>query len=216
MQRVVEFDREALELAMQNGLDINDSKNSKQIDDLKVQSITEEMVEQKRDEIYKEVSSENGTMNLAAIGAKYDIGPLKIQNVLGNLVLLAEIDSPLAGDLKQGEEISYDDCVKAIYVLSEGRKVLTEIMEIDQRVQDLIMLKDLCGNNPEMINKIIDRVELISDARIRFLDAAREFYEKNFVGFDFGDIVNSIMNMMIDTMKAAQDNPTSKDGKKKI
>ena len=211
MTRAVEFNKVALNAALRNGLDLNDANLS----DLKplTQEEATKVIDESRDEIVKEVELQSSTMNLSALGAKYQLGPLSIDNVLGNLVLLTEIESPLVTD-DNLTEISYDDVVKAIYVLAKGRDVLKPLMEISQRIQDLLLLKDACKGNPELIEKIVDKAEDISNARIRFLEDARAFYDKEFVGYDFEEMINSVMNVVIDSVKAAGDNPATADKKK--
>jgi hypothetical protein len=167
-------------------------------------------------EANKEVDFLEATLNLSAIGAKYPIGPLNIKCVLGNLVLLSAIESPLvSGELKQGDTLSFDDCVEAIYVLAKGKDAIKPIMNISQKITDLMLLKPMAKDNPLIADKIIQKVESISKARDEFTESAREFWNQNFVGHQFEEIINNVISAISDIAKASDDLPSNSKQKVK-
>jgi len=199
----VEFDRKALEDAMANGLKLNEA-NAKEF---------EHLIKNHATEASEEFDKKDATLNLAAIGAKYKIGPLELNNVLGNLILLAEIDSPFANGLDQGQELAFSDCAQALYVLAKGREVLNPIMEINQRIDDLMRLEDMVKTSPGLFSELLDRAEAISESRITFAQDAAAFYNENFTLDKFPEVLNRIVNIVIDFGKTIEDNPTPTEKK---
>jgi hypothetical protein len=161
---------------------------------------------------------EEPTFDLGAIGGEYVIGPLGMKLTLGNLSLLSAIDSPLmSGELSEGDEISFDDAVTAIYVLFHGKEVVRDVMNIKQKIADMMSLKSLVEDNPALMESVLDRVELISQSRDQLTEDAREFYETHFVGYQFEDIMISFFNMIADVGRAMSDLPVeSNSGQKTV
>ena len=208
----VEFDSDKLLGALRAGVDINDSPP---------EDVNKLLIDY-QEELSDEVDQMQSSMNLASIGAEYKIGPLDITCVLGNLVLLSSINSPLvSADLKQGDALSFEDCIQAIYVMAMGKEAIKPIMGISQRINDLMLLKPLVKENPLIADKIIDKASEISKARVTFANEALVFWEENFVGFDFQEVINDMINMVADIGKSAQNLPEvtgegkTSDGKKK-
>lgn len=205
MQKTVEFDSEKLQEALSRGLDLNDCAPGD----------IEGLLAREKDELEDQLSSDESSIDLAALGADYDIGPLQAQLVLGNLFLLFEIGSPFAKGLEQDQTLTFDEVAQAVYVLCLGREVLRPLMLISQRISDLALLRPLCKGNPEMMQKVLDKAEEISEGRVRFAEEARVFYETNFAGCSLDEVVAAIMNMVIDGFKVIGDNPIDPSGGKK-
>jgi hypothetical protein len=193
MKKHVKFDKEELKKTLQSG------------------SSPEDLLTKEEDE---------PMYDLAAVGGKYRIGNLEIGVTLGNLMLLAEIDSPLL-NAKQNDEVEYNDCVEALYVLFKGKEVISDIMNIKKKISDMLRLKDLVKDNPIAMDSLLDRVEMISKTRDVFTENAKEFYTENFAGFQFQEVMSEFFVILADIGKAFQDlpqDPESKsfDYKKKI
>lgn len=139
--------------------------------------------------------------DLRALGGSSKIGPLEFDNVLGNLVLLNMVDSPfMSGDL--GEEVSFEDVTKALYILFHGQDAVGPIMAIADRISDLYTLKDMCTDNPVMCDKVIAKVEEISKARIRFAKSSMEFYDEHFTREGLQAVCDDLMRVLIEATKA--------------
>ena len=167
------------------------------------------------DEVSDEVEQEDATLNIAAIGGNYTVGPIDIRLALGNVMLLSEINSPfITGELgDEGDELNAIDCCKALYVLAKGKEAVKPIMAIKQQVQSMLLLKPMVEKNPELFDKLMDRVEKISEAEKVFEETALQFYRDNFVGPEFQDVLNQVFLAIADMVKTANDLPT--DGEKK-
>jgi hypothetical protein len=166
--------------------------------------------------VIEEVKAGDSTLTLGAIGGSYSVGPIDFTMALGNLVLLNEIDSPFAtGEVgEEGSEVNAIEYIKSLYVLAEGKAAVKPVMAIKQRVQDMLMLKPMVEKNPDLFEKLMDRVETISEAHTRFETDAIEWYEANFAGFEFQDVINSVFVILNDVMKVAGDMPSSSEKKK--
>jgi hypothetical protein len=172
-----------------------------------------------QEDALEESKKEDVTLNLAALGGAYKVGPLDITVALGNLVLLNEINSPfISGEIgEEGEALDTMECFKAIYVLAKGREAIRPIMAIKQRIQNMMMLEKMVKGNPDLFRQLMDRVEKISEAEKEFEESASDFYRDNFVDYDFQEVVNSVFLALSDISKTSQDLPTDdeKDGVKK-
>lgn len=167
------------------------------------------------EEAAQEVKDEDATLTLGAIGAPYQVGPIDVTVALGNLVLLNEIDSPfLNGDIgEEGSELDATECIKSLYVLAEGREAIRPVMAIKQRIQSLMLLKPMVDKNPDLFDKLMDRTDDIALAHADFELDAMEWYNQNFVGWDFQDVIDDMMMAFNDIMKSAENMPTSDEKK---
>jgi len=202
----VEFDRDKLASALMSGLDLNDCEKT----DLDAIILNPEQ------ELEEELDEEEATLNVTAIGGEYKIGPLNVSVVLGNLVLLNIIDSPfITGDLKEGDELTFEEVAKTLYVLCLGKDALDPVMEVQQRISDLFLLKTVAKGNPDMVEAIIKKAEAISNGRIIFAKKAIDYYNEHFLGEDFQEIVNSMMVMILDINKSLENLPQNVGKSKK-
>lgn len=192
MSQEIEFDREKLEAALRGGLDLNDLEKG-DIDGLLL-NVDEEIDE--------ELDDVDATLDMAALGGAYKIGDLDITMVLGNLPLLNAIDSPFMRELNEDDELDFDDCCEAIYVLYHGKEAIEPIMHIQQRIKDLCRLKSVVKNNPELMDKLMDRTEVISQARTKFTEDARDFYLEHFEPNDLQMVVEEMCHILEDAVSA--------------
>ena len=179
-------------------------KNLSNVDDI------QSLLLKTEERVIEEVETEDSTLNLAAIGAPYSVGPINISAAIGNLVLLQEIDSPfITGKIGElGEELKTIDCQKALYVLAKGKEAVAPIMAIKQRIQSMLMLKPMVEKNPVLLDKLMDRVESISEAESIFEMKAAEFYHQEFQDFDFQEVMDSVFMLLNDVLKTGLDLPT--------
>ena len=73
----------------------------------------------------------------------------------------------------------------------------------------------MCKGNPELFEKLMDRVEQVSESEKDFEEAATDWYQENFVGYDFQETINAVFLALGDVMKASEDLPTGADDEKK-
>jgi len=167
-------------------------------------------------ETIAEVKAEDSTLTLGAIGAPYMVGPIDITIAIGNLVLLNEIDSPfVTGNIgEEGDDLDTTECIKSLYVLALGKEALKPVMAIKQRIQALMMLKPMVEKNPDLFDSLMDRTERIAEAHADFDIAALEWYNENFVGWEFQEVINDVFGALNDVMKSAGDLPESGEKKK--
>jgi len=192
MEQNVEFDREKLEAALRAGLDLNDCEE-KDIESLLLNA---------EEEIEEEFDEKESSLNLAAIGGMYKLGDLPIKLVIGNYALLHTIESPFVSELEEGREIEFDDCCEAIYVLFNGYDAIEPVMHIQQKIKDMLRLRPLVKGNPDLIDKLLDRVEKISEARSQFTHLARDFYLNNFDRSDLQEHVEVMVDILNDAANA--------------
>ena len=166
-------------------------------------------------EAVEELKQEDSTLTMGAIGCPYMVGPIDITVALGNIVLLNEIDSPFVKDMgEEGTELDAVECIKSLYVLALGKEAIRPIMAIKQRIQGLMMLKPMVENNPALFESIMDRTEKISSAHADFEITAMEWYNENFVGWDFQDVMDDVQIALCDILKTTDDMPEPKEKKK--
>lgn len=191
----IKLDSNKIKTVNLNSLDIND---------------IQKLMADTQDRVIQEVEESDATLTLASIGAPYKLGPIDINVAIGNVVLLSEINSPfITGDIgEEGEKLETIDCIKAIYVLAKGKEAIEPIMAINQRIQKLHMLKSMVEKNPELFEQLMDRVEKISEAEKEFEKDAMKFYEENFTGYDFQEVVNSLFLSLADMAKMSNDLPS--------
>jgi len=192
----------------------NETLRSKKLNELDPEEV-KSLLNQTAEEVEEEIEEEDSTLNLGSIGGKYQIGPIDVTVAIGNVVLLAEIDSPfIKGELEEGAPLDPMDCMKALYVLGEGKKAIKPIMAMKQRIKQMMMLKPMVEKNPDLFQQLLDRTEKIADAEKDFEEAARSFYEANFVGYDFQETVDAVFIALSDVILMSEDLP-SNDVKKK-
>lgn len=197
----VEFDTEQLMAALRSGFNPNDAESND----------IEKLLLDYQEDIEEEADSEEASVSISALGGEYKIGPFDVKCAIGNLALLSEINSPLvSGTLKQGDQITFEDCVEAIYVLVKGKEACEPIMAIKQRISDLMLLKPMVKDNPILADKIIAKAEQISKARVNFTKAAIDFWEEEFLGYNFQDVINDIITSISDIMKMTETFPETK------
>jgi len=169
------------------------------------------------EEAEAELDEIESTINLAAVGGTYKIGPIDAFIALGHIVLLNEINSPfVTGEVgDEGEELDPVDCMKALYVLGMGREAVEPVMAMKQRIKSMLMLKPMVEKNPELFDKLMDRVEKIAEAEKEFEQAAVNYYTENFVGCDLQDAVDSLFGALADVIKVADDMPSDEVSSKK-
>ena len=169
-----------------------------------------------REDAIQEVAEEDASLTLGGIGSPYTIGPIDCTIAIGNLVLLNEINSPfVTGDIPdEGEALDTMDCIKSLYVLGMGKEALKPIMAMKQRIQAMMLIKPMVEKNPELFQQVLDRIETISRAEVDFSEQAVDWYNENFVGHDFQEVIDSVMLSLNDLMKISDDMPVS-DSKKK-
>ena len=185
MEKHISFDRDELKKKLQAGL--TDS----------------ELLEDDN-----ELDNEEPTFDLAAVGSSYTIGKFDVFVSMGNLMALSFIESPFVSEgLEEGQTISYEDSVEALYVIIKGFEVCKPIMKIQQRVADVLKLSKIAKDNMPFMEKMLDRVELISKARTNFTCDAVKFYEDNLVNEDFEEIMAQFQHMLGDAVLALQDLP---------
>jgi len=209
----VEFDKEQLMAALRSGLDINDC-TQEEIDNLTLQK-KEEFVDEanrlsktRKEELYDEQNRIDAAYDLSALGAVRKIGDLDISCVLGNIVLLSIIDSPLTSG-KLGDNIGFEDIVKALYVLYFGRDALEPIMNINESVQDLNIFKPLCKDNPEMCDRVMKKYDELRNARKNFTNEAIDFYEAHFTGDQLQEVFDKLFAIINDMIKSVEELETS-------
>ena len=156
------------------------------------------------DELEEELQEADATLNLAALGAQYSIGPLDVSITLGNLVLLNQV-VPEIMEINTGGEVSFDTCVKTLFVLAKGKEAVSSVTEIEQRIQDMYMPKTLVNDNPDLFQALMDRVELISQSRVTFVEEAKDFYLEHFVLEDFEGVLNKCIQIIDDAFMASKD-----------
>ena len=168
------------------------------------------------EKVMQEIQEQDATLTLGGIGSPYNVGPIDCTIAIGNLVLLNEINSPfITGDLPEdGEPLDTMDCIKSLYVLGLGKEALKPIMAMKQRIQAMMMIKPMVVDDPDLFDKVLDRIEKISSAEVEFTNKAVAWYEDNFVGHDFQEVIDGVMLALSDLMKIADDMPVS-DSKKK-
>jgi hypothetical protein len=188
--------------------------NGKKLNDLTLEDV-QRLVDGEAVEAVNEIKEQDSTLTLGAIGSPYMVGPIDCQIAIGNLVLLHEIDSPfISGDIgEDGDELNTTDCINSLYVLAKGKQAIRPVMAIKQRIQDMLILKPMVENNPALFESLMDRVERISDARSDFANDAKKWYEENFVGCDFQEVINSVFAILTDVSKVAGDLPQSEEKK---
>lgn len=169
------------------------------------------------EEAANEIDEEDATLPLAAIGGQYNIGPIDVTVALGNLVLLHAIDSPFitgkVGEL--GEELNSMDCIKALYVLGCGKEALKPVMAVKRRIQSMMTLKKMVESKPELLDKLLDRVEEIASAETKFEEDAMDWYQASFVGYEFQEVVDGMFAALSDVVKIADDLPSEEGSGKK-
>ena len=206
MEQHIEFDRNKLEAALRDGLKLNDCSPN----DLN------QLLLNADDEIEEELEQSDATLELAALGASYTLGDLELNAVLGNLALLHVIESPLVVELEEGDTISFDQCCEALYVMYHGKKVIGDIMHIQQKIKDMLLVKDVIAKNPELMDKLLDRIEVISKARAEFTHKAREFYLEHFNQAELQDILDKLCGILSDAIIShVPEQGNEKEGKKK-
>jgi len=176
----------------------------------------QKIMDQAANDAREAVQEEDSTLTLGAIGSAYMVGPIDITLAIGNMVLLNEIDSPfITGEIgEEGSELDTTECIKSLYVLAMGEEAVKPVMAIKQRVQSMLRLKPMVEKNPDLFSQLMDRVEAISNAHTEFELAAIRWYEANFVGWDFQEVVNEMFGALDDALtKAACDMPET-DSKK--
>lgn len=174
------------------------------------------MMDEAAEQARQEVREQDATLTMGAIGASYRIGPIDCNIAIGHLVLLHEIDSPFVnGSIgEEGEELDTKECIKALYVLALGKDAIKPIMAIKQRIQSMQIAKNMVADNPELFERVLDRIERISEAHAGFELSAMEWYEANFAGYDFQEVINDMFAAMMDVMKVTNDMPEGESKKK--
>jgi hypothetical protein len=181
---------------------------------MKVEEI-QVLMDEAEQEAIEEVREEDATLTLGAIGSPYKVGPIDVTIAIGNIVLLNEIDSPFLSESEEGEELDPTECIKSLYVLGLGKDALKPVMAIKQRIQALMMLKPMVEKNPDLFESLMDRTEKIAEAHADFELAAMDWYNENFVGWDFQEVMTQVIASFNDFMKAAGDLPQSGEPEKK-
>ena len=169
-------------------------------------------------EAESEVEALDSTINLAAIGGTYQVGPIDSIVALGHIVLLNEIDSPFTnGKLgEEGDDLDPIDCYKALYVLALGQDAIRPIMAMKERIKAMLMLKPMVEKDPSLFQQLLDRTEKIADAAKEFEEAAVNYYTEHFVGYDLQETIDGLFSALSDMVKVADDMPSEEaDGKKK-
>jgi len=192
-----------------------DKLAGRKLADLSPEEIQDMMTTVEIDAI-ESVKADDSTLTLGAIGSSYMVGPIDFTMAIGNLVLLNEIDSPfVSGEIgEEGEELNPVECIKSLYVLAKGKEAVKPVMAVKQRMQDMLLLKPMVEKNPDMLETLLDRVERISEAHIDFETKAMRWYEDNFAGHEFQEVINSVFGILNDVMKVAGDLPSSDEKKK--
>jgi len=175
------------------------------------------LLHQEGQQAAREIEEDDATLTLGALGGSYQVGPIDLNIALGSIVLLHEINSPfVTGDIgEEGDPLDSTECVKALYVLAHGQKAVQPVMAMKQRIQAVMSLKPMVEKNPELFDKLLDRVERMSEAEARFAEDAMDWYDETFVGYDFQEVVDSMFLAMTDMMKMSGDLPSTEEGKKK-
>jgi hypothetical protein len=197
-------------------VEITPEMQAKNLSNMSVDEI-QKMMDNAHEEALTEVKEEDSTLTLGAIGSPYMVGPIDVTIAIGNLVLLNEIDSPfITGELgEEGDEIDATECIKSLYVLALGQKAIKPIMAIKKRVQGMMALKPMVEKNPDMFDKLLDRCERITEAHADFELKAMAWYNENFAGWDFQNVLDDMFSALNDVMKTSEDLPSS-DSKKKV
>lgn len=195
-------------------LEIPERLAKKKLSDLDPEEI-QSLMDATASEALDEIKDEDSTLNLAAIGSPYMVGPVDMTLAVGNLVLLNAIDSPLTrGNLGEiGEEIDSVEWIKSLYVLALGRDAVKPVMAIKERIQRLMMIKPMVDKNPALFEMVLDRIEAISMAEADFECAALEWYHDNFAGYDFQEVVNGLVSSFLDLIKISEDLPSDDEKK---
>lgn len=170
----------------------------------------QEKVDSLMSDAYEAQTESDMAYELRALGGSSKIGPLEFQNVMGNLVLLNMVDSPfMSGEL--GEEVSFEEICKALYVLFHGKEAIEPIMSIAERISDLYSLKDICKDNPLMCDKVIAKVEEISEARKTFVKDSIDFYEEHFTGEALQSVCDDLVRVLMEAAKAFEEVESSSE-----
>lgn len=176
-------------------------------------------IKEAKEETVKDLKNIDATLNLAAIGGKYKIGPIDMHIAMGNWVLLNAIDSPfVTGAIKEGDAIPEADCKKFFYVLGEGKEALKPIMAIKQRISVLKYLEPMAKNNPILCREIVDRAEEIGSAESIFEQNANDYFNEHFLDTNYVKVFQDIFVMLrdFDLIKQDLDYSDEPEDKKKV
>jgi len=193
-----------------------DMIQGKNIADMSLEDIQASMSKVEEDAIAG-VQEQDASLTLGGIGSPYMVGPIDCTIAIGNLVLLHEIDSPFVngGIGEEGVELDTIECIKSLYVLGLGKEALKPVMAMKQRIQAMMLIKPMVEKNPDLFQQVLDRIERISCAEVEFSELALEWYNENFVGHDFQEVIDNVLLSLNDLMKITEDMPSSSDSKKK-